>query len=78
MNTYIFSSEFYAWSAKVSTRNAFVHFSILGCVALLLHNTSKRSAILGLSFLHGASGPGNPYYGVQACIVNFALHLQKC
>ena len=75
MNTYLhfFFTEFYAWSAKVSTRNAFVHFRILGCVALLSHNTSKRSAILGLSFLHGASGPGNPCYGVQARISHFTF-----
>ena len=52
-----------------------------GSVALLLHNTLKWSAILGLSFLCGAGGrcgPGNPCYEVQALLVNFALHFQKC
>ena len=38
---------------------------IYGSVALLLHNTLKWSAILGLSFLHGAGGPGNPCYGTM-------------
>ena len=50
----------------------------IGSVALLSHNTLKWSAILGLIFLHGAGGPGNPCYGVQACLVNFTLHFQKC
>ena len=51
----------------------------LGSVALLPHNALKWSAILGLSFfLRGAGGQGNPCYGVQAYLVNFALHFQKC
>ena len=49
-----------------------------GSVALLSHNNLKWSAILGLSFLCGAGGPGNPCYGVQALLVSFALHFQKC
>ena len=48
--------------------------SIFVSVALHSHNTLKWSALLGLSFLHGAGGPGNPCYGVQAHLVNFALH----
>ena len=31
-----------------------------------------------LVFLHGAGGPGNPCFRVQAYLVNFALHFQKC
>ena len=50
----------------------------VGSVALLSHNTLKWSAILGLSFFYSAGGPGNPCYRVQACLVNFALHFQKC
>ena len=49
-----------------------------GSVALLSHNILKWSEILGLSFLHGAGGPGNMCYGVQAHLVNFALHLALC
>ena len=49
-----------------------------GGIALLSHNTLKCSAILELSFLHGAGGPGNLSYWVQARLVNFALHFQKC
>ena len=30
-----------------------------------------------LVFLCGAGGTGNPCYGVQARLVNFALHFQK-
>ena len=30
-----------------------------------------------LVFLRGAGGPGNPCYGVQAHLVNFALHFQN-
>ena len=49
-----------------------------GSVALLSHNALKWSAILGLSFLCGAGGPGNPCYGVQVHLLNLALHFQKC
>ena len=52
--------------------------SLFGSIALLSINTLKWSGILGLSFLCGAGGPGNPYYGVQAYLMNFALHFQKC
>ena len=31
---------------------------------------------LDLVFLRSADGPENPCYGVQACLVNFALHSQ--
>ena len=47
-------------------------------VALLSHNTLKRSAILGLRFLCGTGDPENPFYGVQVHLVNFALYFQKC
>ena len=30
-----------------------------------------------LVFLRGAGSLGNPCYGVQACLVNFALHFQN-
>ena len=50
----------------------------IGSVALLSHNTLKWSAIVGLSFVCAAGGLGNPCYGVQARLVNFALHFQKC
>ena len=50
----------------------------LGSVALLSHNTLKWRAILGLSFMGGAGGPGNPCCVFQVCLVNFALHFQKC
>ena len=49
-----------------------------GSVALLWHYTSSVVRFLELVFLHGAGGPGNPCYGVQSCLVNFALHFQKC
>ena len=40
--------------------------SLNGSVALLLHFTSSEVRFLGLVFLRGAGGPGNPCYGVQA------------
>ena len=49
----------------------FMHGS-LGSIALLSHNTLNWSAILGLSTLSGT----DPCYGVQAYLVNFALHFQ--
>ena len=50
----------------------------VGSIALVSHNTLKWSEILGLSFLCSAGGPGNPSYRVEAHLVNFALHFQKC
>ena len=60
---------------KLGLLGALKYFS---SIALISHNTLKLSAILGLSFLHGAGGSGNLCYGVQAHLVNFALHFQKC
>ena len=62
---------------KVQTRITYWWGYYIGSVALLSHNTLKWSAILGLSFLYGANGPGNPCYGVQVRLVNFALHFKK-
>ena len=54
-----------------------IHWN-LGSVDLLLHFTSSEVRFLDLVFLCGAGVPGNLCYGVQARLVNFALHLQKC
>ena len=62
----------------LGNRKVFIIGQDYGSVALHSHNSLKWSAILGLSFLCGAGGPGNPWYGVQARLVNFALHFQKC
>ena len=64
----------YFWCDKFENDKFESDKFILGSIALLSHNTLKWSAILGLSFLCGAGGLGNPCYWVQVHLVNFALH----
>ena len=52
-------------------------------VALLYFDTMPsvstfKVQFLDLVFLCSAGGPGNPCYRVQACLMNFTLHFQKC
>ena len=46
-----------------------------GSIALLLHFTSSEVLFLDLVFLHGAGGPGNPFYGVQVRNCKFRTSL---
>ena len=51
----------------------FIPLERYGSISLLSHNTLNEVRFSDLVVLHGASGPGNPCYGVQARLVNFTL-----